>query len=71
MAAGTPSTPQDLFRDSPEGLVLCLTVQEFITGTMAAAVRTTISQMAFRHRRAFAWVWNPRQHLGTDVPLVL
>lgn len=71
MATGTPSTPQDLFRNSPDGLDLCLAVQDFITGMAAATVRTTISQMAFRHRRAFAWVWNPRQHLKTAVPAVL
>ena len=71
MTAGTPSTPQDVFRDSPEGLDLCLAVQDFITGSVEATVRTTISQVAFRHRRAFAWVWNPRQHLKTAVPAVL
>ncbi|MDR6416013.1 DUF5655 domain-containing protein [Pseudarthrobacter sulfonivorans] len=71
MAAGTPSTPQDLFHDSPEGLDLCLAAQDFITGMVEATVRTTISQVAFRHRRAFAWVWNPRQHLKTAVPAVL
>ena len=71
MAAGTPSTPQDLFRNSPEGLDLCLAVQDFIIGMVEATARTTISQVAFRRRRAFAWVWNPRQHLKTAVPLVL
>ncbi len=71
MPAGTPSTPQDLFRDSPEGLDLCLAVQDFIAGVVPATVRTTISQMAFRHRRGFAWVWNPRQYLKTAVPAVL
>ncbi|MFY9636355.1 DUF5655 domain-containing protein [Pseudarthrobacter sp. BIM B-2242] len=71
MTAGTPSTPQDLFHNSPEGLDLCLAVQDFITALVEATHRTTISQMAFRHRRAFAWVWNPRQHLKTAVPAVL
>lgn len=71
MNSGTPSTPQDLFRDSPEGLDLCISVQDFIAGIVEATVRTTISQVAFRHRRAFAWVWNPRRHLKTAVPAVL
>ncbi|GAA1760024.1 hypothetical protein GCM10009712_05810 [Pseudarthrobacter sulfonivorans] len=71
MTGGTPSTPQDLFRNSPEGLELCLAVRDYIKATVSATDRTTISQVAFRHRRAFAWVWNPRQHLKTDVPAVL
>jgi Domain of unknown function (DUF5655) len=71
MTGGTPSTPADLFRNSPEGLDLCLAVQDLIKATVSATVRTTISQVAFRRRRAFAWVWNPRRHLKTDVPAVL
>jgi hypothetical protein len=35
-------------------------------------VRTTRSQVAFRRRRAFAWVWMPGQYLtGRTAPLVL
>ncbi|UZX05461.1 hypothetical protein F8G81_12885 [Arthrobacter sp. CDRTa11] len=42
-----------------------------ITTTVEATVRTTASQVAFRRRRGFAYVWNPRRHLSTDVPAVL
>ena len=42
-----------------------------ITVTVAASVSTTTSQVAFRRRRGFAYVWNPRRHLKTDVPAVL
>ena len=35
-------------------------------------VRTSRSQIAFSRRRAFAWVWAPRQYLGPRAaPLVL
>lgn len=36
-----------------------------------ATVRTTTSQVAFRNRRGFAYIWNPRRHLRTGVPAVL
>ena len=35
-------------------------------------MRVTKSQIAFRRRRAFAWVWQPGQYLrGRGAPLVL
>lgn len=34
-------------------------------------MRTTASQVAFRNRRGFAYVWNPRRYLKTNVPAVL
>jgi hypothetical protein len=37
-----------------------------------AGVRVTKSQIAFRRRRGFAWVWMPGQYLrGAAAPLVL
>ncbi len=70
-SAGTPSTPEELFSNSPEGLQLCQVVRSAILGNGPAAERTTTSQVAFRNRRGFAYVWNPRQHLKSDVPAVL
>lgn len=70
-SAGTPSTPEALFSNSPEGLELCQVVRSAILSNGPAVERTTTSQVAFRNRRGFAYVWNPRQHLKTDVPAVL
>ncbi|GMU40911.1 MAG: hypothetical protein AMXMBFR23_17770 [Chloroflexota bacterium] len=37
-----------------------------------AEVRVTKSQVAFSHRRGFAWAWTPDRYLGAEVaPLVL
>jgi hypothetical protein len=69
--AGTASTPEDVFRNSPDGLRLCHAVRDAILSAVPATVRTTTSQVAFRNRRGFAYVWNPRQHLKTGIPAVL
>ncbi|MDQ0678405.1 hypothetical protein QFZ30_001787 [Arthrobacter pascens] len=70
-AQARPSTPEELFRDSPAGMELYRAAHSLITTTVAASVRTTTSQVAFRRRRGFAYVWNPRRNLKTDVPAVL
>lgn len=70
-SAGTASTPEDVFSNSPDGLRLCRAVSDAILGAVPATVRTTTSQVAFRNRRGFAYVWNPRRHLKTEVPAVL
>lgn len=68
---GTASTPEEVFGNSPDGLRLCELVREIILNAVPATVRTTTSQVAFRNRRGFAYLWNPRRHLNTDVPAVL
>jgi hypothetical protein len=69
--AGGASTPQEVFSNSPEGLRLCHAVRDAILGAVPATERTTTSQVAFRNRRGFAYVWNPRRYLKTEVPAVL
>jgi hypothetical protein len=69
--AGTASTPEEVFRNSPEGLRLCHDVRDAILSAVPATVHTTTSQVAFRNRRNFAYIWNPRRHLRTEVPAVL
>ena len=70
-AAGTPSTPEGVFANSPDGLRLCHFVRDAILGAVPATMRTTASQVAFRNRRGFAYGWNPQQHLKTEVLAVL
>jgi hypothetical protein len=48
------------------------TVRSAILSVGAADMRVTRSQIAFRRRRSFAWVWLPGQYLsGAVAPLVL
>ena len=43
-----------------------------IRRTGPSTMRTSRSQIAFSRRRAFAWIWAPRQYLGPRAaPLVL
>ncbi|QDG67081.1 MULTISPECIES: DUF5655 domain-containing protein [unclassified Pseudarthrobacter] len=70
-STGTASTPGEVFSNSPAGLQLCQAVHDAIMNAVPATVRTTTSQVAFRNRRGFAYVWNPRRHLTTGVPAVL
>jgi hypothetical protein len=69
--SGTASTPEQVFSGSPDGLRICAAVQRLIARHAQATMRTTTSQVAFRNRRGFAYVWNPRRHLKTNVPAVL
>jgi hypothetical protein len=70
-SAGAASTPEEVFGNSPEGLRLCDAVRDTIRTVGPATERTTTSQVAFRNRRGFAYVWNPRRYLKTEIPAVL
>jgi hypothetical protein len=58
-ASGAASTPEQVFSGTPKGLQICAAVQHVMPPQ--ATMRTTASQMAFRHRRGFTYVWNPRR----------
>lgn len=66
-----PLTPEELFARRPEGLVIFRAVQDTTESIGEASVRVTKSQVAFRHRRGFAFVRRPGRHLANDVPAVL
>jgi hypothetical protein len=65
------STPEQFFEGSPTGLALYQAVADVISSIGPAEVRVTKSQIAFRRRKGFAFVWRPDQYLRTDVPAVL
>ncbi|GAA1729681.1 hypothetical protein GCM10009809_26580 [Isoptericola hypogeus] len=71
----TPSTPEELFEHSPEGLAICVAFSRLVADVTGddVAVRTTKTQVAFRRRRGFAYVWPPwvglRDHV--DAPAVV
>lgn len=72
MTAGEDArTPEDFFASSPEGLELYRAVRCAVDEIGDAAVRVTRSQIAFRRRRGFAYVWRPGQYVRSDVPAVL
>lgn len=46
-------------------------VQDAIADLGATSMRVTKSQIAFRRRIGFAYVWRPAQYLRSNVPAVL
>lgn len=70
MGADTASA-EGLFDGSPEGLAICRAVQEAVSRLGEASMRVTKSQVAFRRRRGFAYVWRPGQYVRSEVPAVL
>ena len=59
--AGRATGPEAFLEGSGPGLAVYRRVLEIVPG---AEVRVTKSQVAFRGRRAFAWLWRPRMYLG-------
>lgn len=65
-------TVDEFFEGHEEARQLFETVREAVEAVGAAKMRASKSQIAFRRRRAFAWVWRPGQYLRGEVaPLVL
>lgn len=64
--------PDDFFDGQPIARQLFEAVRRAISAIGESELRVTKSQIAFRRRRAFAWVWMPGTYLRGDVaPLVL
>ena len=64
-------TPEDLFAGHPEGLAILEAVRAAVGAVGEAEVRVSKSQVAFRRRKGFAFVWRPGQYVDNDVPAVL
>lgn len=62
---------EDLFRGFPDGPAICRRVQQAISTIGEVSVAVTKSQLAFRRRRGFAYIWRPGQYVDSDVPAVL
>jgi Domain of unknown function (DUF5655) len=57
-------TPDDFFAGSPQGLAVFRRVNDLVTQARPdITVRTSKSQVAFRSRRGFAYLWRPGQYL--------
>lgn len=65
-------TPDEFFAGKPLPFALFQAVAQAIGDLGQATARVTKSQIAFRRRRGFAWVWMPDRYLrGHTAPLVL
>jgi hypothetical protein len=70
---GEPATVESFFEGSPLGLELFRTIAQLVASIAGTepAYRVSKSQIAFRRRRGFAYVWRPGQYVKSDVPAVL
>lgn len=65
-------TEDEFFAGASLPQTLFALVRRTIDAIGPASISITKSQIAFRRRRAFAWVWRPDQYLrGHHAPLVL
>ncbi len=71
MEDDTDRLPEDLFRGFPEGLAVLRRVQRVVSSIGEASVVASKSQVTFRRRMGFAYVWRPGQYVDSDVPAVL
>lgn len=56
-------TPEEFFAGSPLGLAVLARVSAAVEAVGGAHVQVTRSQIAFRRRRGFAYLWRPEQYL--------
>ena len=71
MGGNDGCTPRGFFAGSPAGLALFTAVQNAVAAIGQAEIRVTKSQIAFRRRKGFAYVWRPGQYVKSKVPAVL
>ncbi len=65
-------TPEEFFTGHALAEQLFLAIRREVEAIGEASLRVTKSQIAFRRRRNFAWVWMPGLYLrGPVAPLVL
>lgn len=65
-----PSTAEEVFAESPVGLEIHGRLRSAL-GDLDLEVRATRSQVAFRHRTGFAYLWYPGRYVRSRVPAVL
>lgn len=71
MIPGAPYSPENLFDGDPDGLAICREVQRVISAFDEVSVAASKSQISFRRRKLFAFVWRPGQYLSSTVPAAL
>lgn len=68
--SGRPSTPEEVFAESPTGLAILHRLLELIAD-LDVEVRVTRSQVALLHTTSFAYLWYPGRYVRSEVPAVL
>jgi hypothetical protein len=64
MASSPPATPEEFFAESDEALAVYRRVEELVARAgVPFTVRTSKSQVTFRRRRGFAYLWMPGRYL--------
>jgi len=67
-----PTTPEEFFAAHPEGWALYEAARGAIDACGPCEVRVSVSQIGFRRRRGFAYVWRPGRWLAhPQAPVVL
>ena len=64
-------TPEQFFQGSGDGLSVFHAVEQAVHDFSDSSIKVTKSQIAFRRRKGFAYLWRPDQYLRSDVPVVL
>ncbi|WP_460715105.1 DUF5655 domain-containing protein [Nocardioides dilutus] len=64
-------TADELFEGFPETLAIYRVVADAVAGIGEATVAVSKSQVAFKRRRGFAYLWRPGQYVRSDVPAAL
>jgi hypothetical protein len=62
---------QQFFDGCPDALLIYDAVEHALHAIGDVAIRVTKSQIAFRRRRGFAYLWRPGQYVASSVPAVL
>jgi hypothetical protein len=62
---------QQVLGDHPVALTVLERVVSIVERVGAVDVRVSKSQIALRRRQGFAYVWRPRQYLGSGAEVVL
>ena len=63
--------PADFFADHPVALAVFDSVRTILESLGPVEVRTSKSQVAFRRKRGFAYLWLPGQYLATPAAEVV
>ena len=66
-----PSTTERFFKDDAQGYAIYQAVERMARTVGPLEVRVSKSQVAFRRRRGFAYLWRPGMYVKSSVPLVL
>lgn len=70
-ATSAGARPAEVFAGSPVGRRILRAVEAALARIGPAQVRVSASQVTFRRRRGFAFVWRPSRWLRSPIPAVL